>query len=73
MLASVWVWPGARNASVAPRTRSRCLSVLVDQSAEQVVPVDAKRGGSAADEVWVGAVWRGELERAVRPVPVVGA
>jgi hypothetical protein len=43
----------------------------VDQSAEQVVPIEARRGGSAADEVWVRAVWRGELERVVRPVPVV--
>src|SRR5215216_4344500 len=56
---------------VPPRTRSRCVSVLVDQSAEQVVPVDARRGGSAADEIWIGAVWRSELERAVRAMPVV--
>ncbi len=54
----------------APRTRSRRLSVLVDQSAEQVVPTDRRRVGSVIDSATIAAVWWGELERAVRPVPV---
>jgi hypothetical protein len=43
----------------------------VDQSAEHVVPVDARRCRVPADEVWIRTVWRGELARAVRAMPVV--
>jgi len=61
---------GSRDAFARAETRSRCLSVLVDQSAEQVVPVDAGRGRNAVDDVWIGAVCGGELQRAVRGCPL---
>jgi hypothetical protein len=53
------------------KTRSRCSLILLDQSAEKVMTADGSR---CACVVVVGehaAVWRGEPESTVRPVPVV--
>jgi len=48
---------GARRR--AQQTRSRCVSVLANDSAEQVVPVHGGRAGSAVDRRGLAAVRRG--------------
>src|SRR6266498_2970018 len=59
--------------SGAPRTRLRCPSVLVDQSAEQILSAYGGRGAGVVDRRGTPAVWRDESERAVRPMLVVMA
>jgi hypothetical protein len=59
--------------SGAPRTRLRCSSILVDQSAEQILSAYGGRGSGLVDRRGAPAVWRDESERAVRSMLVVMA